>query len=100
MLELSDNNNTSASLGLTPFYLNHGFHPRMSFTPDITSYETTRERLQAMKAEDISKRIKEILKYGQKKLHKSQSTMEDQANKHRKNVAYELGTRSGCPPRI
>ena len=91
ILEFSDNNNPSTSLGTTPFYLNHGFHTRMSFTPDSTAYETTRERLQAMKAEDISGRMKEILEYGLKRLSKSQSAMEAQANKHRKDVAYELG---------
>lgn len=34
--------------------MNKGFHPRTSFDPDSTSYETTRERLEAAKAEDIS----------------------------------------------
>ena len=91
MMEFSDNNNTSASLGLTPFYFNHGFHPRMSFSPDCNSYETTRERLQATKAEDITKRMEELLEYGRKQLQKSQLSMEAQANMHRKDVTYKEG---------
>lgn len=91
MVEFSDNNNTSTSLGLSPFYFNRGFHPRMSFGPDCTTYESTRERLQATKAEDISKRMAELLEYGQASLAKSQLAMEAQANMHRKQVEYDKG---------
>ena len=91
MLEFSDNNNTSSSLGLTPFYFNRGFHPRMSFGPDCNSYETMRERLQASKADDITRRMQELLEYGHNQLSKSQSAMESQANKHRRDVSYEVG---------
>ena len=93
MLEFADNDNLSTSLGLSPFYFNHGFHPRMSFSPDCNSYETTRERLQATKADDIAKRMEELLEYGRSQLLKSQSSMEAQANKHRKDVSYEIGDR-------
>jgi len=35
------------------FYFNKEFHSRMSFDSDTTDYETTRERLEARKADDI-----------------------------------------------
>jgi hypothetical protein len=91
MVEFSDNNNTSSSSKLTPFYFNRGFHPRMSFDPDTTTYETTRERLLATKAEDITKKMEEILEYGRKNLAQSQLLMERQANRHRKDVEYQPG---------
>ena len=93
MLEFSDNNNMSTSLGLSPFYFNNGFHPRMSFSPDCTTYETTRERLEATKADDIAKRMEELLEYGRGHLQKAQLDMEAQANKHRKDVSYDVGAK-------
>ena len=35
----------------------------MSFSPDPTSYATTRQRLDTARAEDISKNIEDILNY-------------------------------------
>lgn len=45
MIEFSDNNNIASATSITPFYLNKGFYPRISFDPDTSDYETTRERL-------------------------------------------------------
>lgn len=42
---------------LPPFYLNKGFHPRMSFAPNTATYE----RLLAMKADDIAEHMEELL---------------------------------------
>ena len=67
-MEFNDNNNTASAISLSPFYLNKGFHPRMSFDRDFISYEITRERLQATKAEDISIRIKKLLEYKKSRL--------------------------------
>ena len=36
------NNTRSSATSLSPFYLDKGFHPRMSFDPHITTYESTR----------------------------------------------------------
>jgi len=52
MVEFSDNSNTSSATAMSPFYFNKGFHPRMSFDPDTTDYETTRQRIEARKADD------------------------------------------------
>ena len=91
MVEFADNNNTASSTSLTPFFMNKGFNPRMSFDPDTTDYETTRERLQSRKAEEITKRMQEILDYGKEHLEASRIAMQTQTNKHRKDVSYEVG---------
>lgn len=91
MVEFSDNNNTSSASSMTHFYLNKGFHPRMSFAPDISSYESTRERLQAARADNIAKRMEEMLEFGRSRLVESQKIMKDQADKHRRDVSYNIG---------
>ena len=89
--------NISSATGLTPFSMNKGFHPRMSFDPDSASYETTRERPEAAKAEDISSKMKKLLEYGRNILINSREAMRTQANKHRKDVTYNVGIASDCP---
>ena len=41
MAEFADNNALSPSIGQSAFFLNKGYHPRMSFDPDPTEYPTT-----------------------------------------------------------
>ena len=91
MVEFADNNNVSSSSGMTPFYLNKGFHPRMSFSPNTISYASTRERLLITKAEDIVKRMKEMLKHGRSQLTEAQEKMKTQADKHRTDVEFKVG---------
>jgi len=91
MVEFSDNSNTSSATSMTPFYFNKGFHPRMSFDPDTTDYETTRERLEARKADDIAIRMEELLSFGRQQLEKTKLAIEVQVNKHRRDVTYEVG---------
>ncbi len=75
---------------MIPFYFNKEFHPRMSFDSDTTDYETTRERLEARKADDIVIRMKELLNFDRQQLKKTKLTIEVQVNKHRRNVTYEV----------
>jgi hypothetical protein len=91
MVEFSDNNNTSSATSISPFYLNKGFHPRMSFGPNTATYESTRERLLALKADDIAKRMEELLSFGRAQLTEAQAKMKNQADQHRKDVSYEVG---------
>ena len=91
--EFGDNNKISSATSLSPFFCNKGFHPRMSFSPESTSYETTRERIEAAKAEDIAQKIHELLEYAQGKMRKSQEIMKRQADKYRKDVSYNIGDR-------
>jgi len=90
MVEFSDNSNIFSATSMTPFYFNKEFHPRMSFDSDTTDYETTRERLEARKADDIAIRMEELLNFGRQQLKKTKLTIEVQINKHRRNVIYEV----------
>lgn len=91
--EFADNNLESSSTKLTPFYANKGYHPRMNFSPDSTKYASTRERLQAAKAEDISNKMDEVLEHMKENLRVSRTSMETFANRKRKNTSYEVGDR-------
>jgi len=90
MVEFSDNSNTFSITSMTLFYFNKDFHPRMSFDSDTTDYETTRERLEARKADDIAIRMEELLSFGRQQLEKTKLVIEVQVNKHRRNVIYEV----------
>ena len=90
MIKFSDNNNAFSATFLLPFYLNKGFHPHISFSPDEITYESTRERLQSVKAENINTCMQEILNFSLKQLEKSQESIKVQADKHQKDVTYEI----------
>jgi len=75
---------------MTFFYFNKEFHSRMSFDSDTTDYETTRERLEARKADDIVIRMKELLSFDRQQLKKTKLIIEVQVNKHRRNVIYKV----------
>jgi len=55
----------------------------MSFDSDTTDYETTHERLEARKADDIVIRIKELLSFDRQQLKKTKLIIKVQVNKHR-----------------
>ncbi len=93
MAEFADNNALSSATSSTPFFLNKDFHSRMSFEPDVIEYESSRERLQAAKAEDISENMNKTLKFARESLVKTREQMMKQANKHRKEVDYEVGSK-------
>ncbi len=93
MIEFVDNNALSSVIFLTLFFMNKGFHPRMSFDPDIIEYESTRERLQAARAEDISDHMDRTLIFAREALTKTREQMMNQANKHRKKVNYKIGSK-------
>ena len=91
MAEFADNNGVSASTGVSPFYANKGFHPRMSFSPDTTDYATTRKRLDAAKAEDITDHMQDVLAYIRENLDRAQLVMVEQVNRHRQDVTFKEG---------
>ncbi len=62
----------------------------MSFDSDTTDYETTRERLEARKADDIVIQMKELLSFDRQQLKKTKLIIEVQVNKHRRDVTYEV----------
>ncbi len=90
MAEFVDNNALFSVIFSTPFFLNKDFHSRMSFEPDVIEYESSRERLQTAKAEDISENMNKTLKFARESLVKTREQMMKQVNKHRKEVDYEI----------
>jgi len=55
----------------------------MSFDSDTTDYETTHERLEARKANDIVIQMKELFIFNHQQLKKTKQIIEAQINKHR-----------------
>jgi len=90
MIEFSKNFNIFSIISMTSFYFNKSFHSRMSFDSDTTNYKTTRERLEARKADDIIIQIKELLIFNRQQLKKMKQIIKAQINKHRRNVIYEV----------
>jgi hypothetical protein len=90
MTEFVDNNALFSVTFSIPFFLNKDFHPRMSFEPDVIEYESSCERLQATKAENISENMNKTLKFAYESLAKTREQMMKQVNKHRKEVDYEV----------
>ena len=62
----------------------------MSFGLNETTYKSTCEQLQLVKAEDINTCMQEILDFEVKQLKKSWKSMKEQVNKHCKDVTYEV----------
>jgi len=55
----------------------------MSFNSNTTDYETTYERLEAKKANDIIIQMKELLNFNHQQLKKMKLIIEVQINKYR-----------------
>jgi len=62
----------------------------MSFDSDMTNYETTCERLEARKANDIVIWMKELLNFDHQQLKKTKLIIKVQINKHRRDIIYEV----------
>jgi len=90
MIEFVDNNALFSVIFSISFFLNKDFHSRMSFELDVIEYESSRERLQATKVENISEHMNKTLKFARESLAKTQEQMMKQVNKHRKEVDYEI----------
>jgi len=89
--EFADNNCESNATGLTPFFANKGFHPRMSFSPLEAPGSTARERTQQAKANDIADHMEKVLDFMTKSAARSRMRMVQQTNKRRSEVAYDIG---------
>ena len=72
------------------FYMNKDFYLRMSFSPNISNYDSIRERIETKKIDDIVNRMQKLLKFDQKHMKKIRSTMRKQVNKHRKEMKYQI----------
>ncbi len=93
MIEFVDNNALFSAIFSISFFLNKDFHSRMSFELNVIEYESSRERLQTAKAENISENMNKTLKFARESLVKTREQMMKQVNKHRKEVGYEVGSK-------
>ncbi len=90
MIKFVDNNALFSIIFSTSFFLNKDFHSCMSFELDVIKYESSCERLQMIKVENIFEHMNKTLKFARKSLVKTQEQMMKQVNKHRKEVNYKV----------
>jgi len=90
MIEFINNNVLSSVIFLIFFFMNKSFHSHMSFDSDIIEYESTRERLQIIRIEDIFDHMNKTLIFACEALIKTWERMMKQANKHRKKINYKI----------
>ncbi len=90
IIEFINNNALFSVIFLISFFLNKDFYFCMSFELDVIEYESSHERLQMTKVENISEHINKTLKFARKLLVKTQEQMMKQVNKHRKEVDYKI----------
>ncbi len=90
MKKFSDNFNTFSTISMISFYFNKDFHSRMSFDSDTTDYETTHQRIETRKINDIVTWISELLIFDHQQLKKIKQITEAQMNKHKQDVIYEV----------
>ncbi len=90
MMKFSDNFNIFLIISMIFFYFNKEFHSWMSFNSNTTDYETTHERLEAKKANNIVIWMKKLLNLSCQQLKKTKLIIEVQINKHKRDVIYEV----------
>jgi hypothetical protein len=88
MAEFADNNIKSSVTQITSFFLNKGFHPRISFDVDLTKSTFSRERLQIKRAKNITAHIKTALKTVKRALQDAREAIIKSVNKKRKEMIY------------
>ncbi len=62
----------------------------MSFDSDTTDYETTHQRIETRKIDDIVIQMSELLIFDRQQLKKIKQITEAQMNKHKRDVIYEV----------
>ena len=88
MIKFIDNNALFSVIFSISFFLNKDFHSCINFELDVIEYESSWERLQTTKVENISEHINKTLKFARESLVKTWEQMMKQVNKHRKEVDY------------
>ena len=85
MVEFAYNNAKNASTGYTPFELNCGYHPRMSYKEDVDS------RFQSKSADKLSAELRELMIVCQENLHNVQELQKRAHDKGVKPRSYAPG---------
>lgn len=88
LAEFAGNNAVSESTGLSPFFANYGFHPRMGIEPaSPPSPEATEaQRREQFRANEVAERFKEVLDYVTAIAKQSQDRYEAVANRRREDA--------------
>ncbi len=90
MIKFINNNALFSVIFLISFFLNKDFHSCMSFELNVIKYESSYERLQMTKVENISEHMNKTLKFACESLVKTWKQMMKQVNKHKKEVDYKI----------
>ena len=85
MAEFAYNNAKNASTGHTPFELNCGYYPRMSYGEDVKS------RSQSKSADELLAELRELMIICQKNLHHAQELQKCTHDKQVKPQSYAPG---------
>ena len=85
MVEFAYNNTKNASTGHTPFELNCGYHPWMSYKKNVDP------RSQSKLTEELSAELKELIIVCQENLHHTQELQKQAHNKGVKPRSYAPG---------
>jgi hypothetical protein len=80
LAEFSANQHVSESTGLSPFFANYGFHPRMGFEP----LQQPPDRPAARDAEAFAQKMKDITDHLRAEMTVAQMKHEEQSNRHRR----------------
>ena len=91
MAEFAANAAPSDATGMSPFFLNYGHEPRMSFIYEPRTAKDARQRQEFKNAESIADRMKEALARARTNLAAAQKAMIVAANRKRKVVSFEVG---------
>jgi hypothetical protein len=96
LAEFASNNATSETTGVSPFYANYGFHPRLGFEarPPCSPDKTPQQKREFMKAHNIADRFDRILTQLKALAAAANVRYEGNANTHRTDAPrYEVGQR-------
>ena len=85
MAEFAYNNAKNASSGHTPFELNYGYHPRMSYEEDVDP------RSHSKSANELLAELRELMIVCQENLHHAQKLQKRAQNKGVKPQSYAPG---------
>ena len=85
--EFAYNNAKNASTGFTPFELNCGYHPRVSYKEDLDPRSKSRT------AEELSSKLRELMTVCQQNLHHAQELQKQAQNKVVKPQSYVPGNK-------
>ena len=85
MAEFAYNNTKNASIGYTPFELNCGYHPQMSYKEDVDP------RSQSMSADELLAELRELMIVCQENLHHAQDLQKRAHDKGVKPWSYAPG---------